>query len=46
MTDQELNQLQWDAAQRYVSGVRDHFLVVDWKSVWYYASLFEEKKAQ
>jgi hypothetical protein len=46
MTDQELRQSQWDAAQRYISGTRDHFLVVDWKSVWYYSNLFSPTKKE
>jgi hypothetical protein len=44
MNDQELREAQYDAALCYVQGTRDHFLVVDWKSVWYYASLFAKKE--
>jgi hypothetical protein len=42
MTDQELRQLQWDAAQRYISGQRDHYLTVDWKSVRFWANWIAE----
>ena len=36
----QLREAQYNAALRYVQGVRDHMLTVDWKSVRYYATLF------
>ena len=44
MTNEEARELQYNAALRYVQGVRDHTLSVDWKSVLYYANLFSTKK--
>lgn len=40
MLDQELTDMQYQAAIRYVQGIRDHYLVVDWRSIRFYASLF------
>lgn len=44
MTETEYLELQYNAALRYVQGVRDHTLSVDWKSILYYANLFSTKK--
>lgn len=44
MTNEEARELQYNAALRYVQGIRDHMLTVDWTSVRYYANLFSTKK--
>lgn len=36
----QLREAQFNAALRYVQGIRDHYLSVDWKSVLFYANLF------
>ena len=46
MNNEELRELQYNAALRYTQGLRDHYLTVDWKSVWYYANLFNKEGKQ
>lgn len=41
LTEQELRDLQYKSALSYVQGIRDRYLIVDWKSIKYYAGLFK-----
>lgn len=44
MSEQELRDMQYQAALRYVQGFRNLNLVMDWTSVRFYARLFTEAK--
>lgn len=43
MSNEELRELQYNAALRYIQGVRDHMLSVDWKSVRYNAQRLKKE---